>query len=118
MAAVGTLGAQADLPERQCDVIDDDQQVVQFDVLLDHPVAHGLPAQVHVGRWLEQHKLLVLETHLGYGAITSGRENSIGCLGECIQYCKSYVVAGPLVLGTNVSQADNEILHRVVDELM
>lgn len=68
----------ADRTERQRDVVDDDENVFQRNFLGLHPVTDGFPAQVHVGRRLEQDECPSFVFQFRYRAVALGAKNSIG----------------------------------------
>ena len=111
MTAAASLFAQTYLAQGQCQVIGHYQQVPGLDVLLVHPVADGVSAQVHESCGLEEHKLTVLDAHLGNKTVSPVLKNSIGRLCKGVQYHKSYVVAGILVFIARITQPHNQILH-------
>ena len=67
--AEGIQAVRQNGAEGQRDVIDHDQDVVECNLLFLHPIADRLTAEVHIGRWLEQNQLLVLDAHLRHSAI-------------------------------------------------
>jgi len=67
----------AQRPERQGDVVRDDQQVFARNLLGVEPVAHRLARQIHVGRGLEQHQGAALVLQFGHVAV-AGRGKKRG----------------------------------------
>ena len=66
--------------EWQAEVIDHDQHVLYGYLLLQEPVADGVAGEVHIGRWLEQDQLCVLDAHVGHEAVPTVLKSSIGRL--------------------------------------
>ena len=103
MPGIAALAFQAYGTQRQCQVVDHYQYVFQLDFLLVHPISHRITAKIHISGWLKKKQLLVLEAHFRHIAITLGCKSDIGCLGQGIQYHKTYIVAGISVFRTDVT---------------
>ena len=114
VSAAAALFTKAYLAKRQSQVIGHNQEILRLYVLLVHPVADGVSAQVHKGSRFEEHKLAVLDAHVSDKTVTLVLKNSIGRLCEGVQYHKSYVVAGILVFVARVTQPHNQILHIIL----
>jgi len=70
VAAIAALPTHAQLSVWQREVIGYDHNIFQRDLLLLHPITHGITAQIHIGAWLQQHKGLSLVPQLADVAIT------------------------------------------------
>lgn len=70
VAGVAALWLEAKRPERQGDIIDNDQQVLDGNILFLQPIADSVTAQVHECVWLEKNQLAVFYSSAGDGAIT------------------------------------------------
>ena len=57
--------------------------------------------------WFQQYQRLSLKFNRSCSSIPVVGKKNIGRLCKSVQYCKSYVVAGILILGTNVTQSNN-----------
>ena len=68
-------------PERECDVVHHDQQILRRDLLGFHPVTDGFAREVHVGRRFEQHERASLVAQFGRRAVTARRKSDVGLLG-------------------------------------
>lgn len=112
--AVRTALPHADGANGQAEVIDDNEQFFQSYLFLLHPISHGVSAEVHVSGWLQENELLVFHSHVGNETISFVLERNIGRLSEGVQYSESYIVAGSVVLRSDVSQPYNQVFHRTV----
>ena len=103
VAAIAALPSHAQLSVWQREVIGYDQYIFQRDLLLLHPIPHGIAAKVHIGAWLQKHKGLSLVPKLADVAITVCLKKKIGRPSKGVQYFKSYVVTRLRVFTSNVS---------------
>ena len=110
VSGIASRGFQAERTEGQRQVVDYDEQPLQVDVLLVHPVSHGIAAEVHIGRGFEQKHLPPLDARLGNKSVALVFKNNIGRFCESVQYHKSSVVAGLIILVADISQSHYQIL--------
>ena len=108
VAAVAAVGLQTEGAYGQGDVVGDDEQPLLVDVLLVQPVAHCVAAEVHEGGGLEQKNLASLNRCLCHETITLILKNNIGRLSKSVQYHKTCIVSGILILSTGVTQTTNQ----------
>ena len=109
--ALAAGGLEAQVAEGQRQIVDGYEQVLQGNVALVHPVAHGVAAQVHVGGGLEQDEFIAPQGHLGDKAVALVLEGD-ACLGcQSVDDAKSDVVACLPVLVADVSQARYEKIY-------
>ena len=111
MAAFTAFGLHAQGAEGQSQVITYDEQALKVNVLLVHPIAHGITAGVHVSGGLEKNEVLVFYLQFGNKTIPLVFKANIGRLSEGVQYFKAYVMSGILVFVTDVTQTNNQEIH-------
>lgn len=70
VTGIATLWLEAECPEGQGDIVDNDQQVLDGNILFLQPIADSVTAQVHECVWLEKNQLAVFYSSAGDGAIT------------------------------------------------
>ena len=104
----------ANCPERQTQIVHDNQQILQLDFFLLQPVAHGIAAEVHKCGGLQQHQFGILHPCVRHEPVTPVVKSSIGRLSEGVQYSESDVVAGAVVLVADVTQPRYQIFHSVL----
>ena len=105
------LGAQTQRPERQSDIVRNDEQVFGRDMFGIHPVAHGLTGKIHIGRRFEQEEAMPFVAERSAVPVTARRKKSVGRSGKSIQHLEPDVVPGFGVFGTDIPQSNNEIFH-------
>jgi hypothetical protein len=115
MTAVAAAFADPDLSKRKGQVVNDDHKVIRFDLLLLHPVADGISTQVHVSGGFQEKKEAGFMPELAYIAIAGWLKNNIGRSSKSVQYCKSRVVSGVGVFGTDITQSSDQIFHGAID---
>ena len=74
MACVAARRLYADGSEREGDIIDEHKDVVDINFLLVFPISDSVARQIHIGRGLQYHDLLILYAPFGNVAITTGGE--------------------------------------------
>ena len=111
VARLAARGLQAQGAKGKRQIVHDDEHVFQGDVLLFHPVAHGVAGEVHIRGGLEQNKPLVLQAHFGHSPVAAVFKKDIGRLGQGVQYSETYVVARVGIFGSDVAQAYNKECH-------
>ena len=81
--------------------------MLQGNVLLVHPISHGIATEIHEGGGLEQRQSATLDAGLGHITITAVFKNNIGRLCKSVQYHIACIVAGVPVFIARISQTDN-----------
>ena len=94
MAAVAAPAAETDRPQGEVEVVADDDEILDAQMELVHPVTDGVAAEVHVSGGFEQGELPAFEGDLRDVAVALRGERSIGCLSPGIQYHKTDIVSG------------------------
>ena len=74
MACVAARRLYADGSEREGDIIDEHKDVVDVNFFLVFPISDSVARQIHIGRGLQYHDLLILDAPFGNVAITPGGE--------------------------------------------
>ena len=100
VAALAAALAEAQLAERQGEVVGDDQQVGQRRVLAGQDLADREPRIVHEGQRLDQGQVQALEAAHGHagGVALAAPARPAGTFGQAIDRQPADVVAGPGVL--------------------
>jgi hypothetical protein len=112
MAAVSAAHFEADLTQRELELVMEDEDVLGGHFEERGQWLYGLAAEIHEGqRFLDQHVFAGLRAHLGPVAFVALFEARLGAAGVHVQGHKTHVVAGVLVFGTGVAQTYDE-LHR------
>ena len=109
MTAIRTTRLQAELTNRNRHIIADNQQTTLVDVLLIQPVTNRITTQIHKSRGLEEKHLTTFETRLADKTVTLVLKRNIGRLRKSVQYHESRIVAGHIVLITDIAQTYNQI---------
>jgi len=109
VAAVAPRSPHPESPEGEVEVVANDHNSLDGHILLLHPIADGIAAEVHKGGGLDEVKFPPLEPEECMIPVTSRRENDIGCLSPSIQYHKTYVVPRLCIFAPHVSKAEYEV---------
>ena len=107
VATITAFTAQALLAEVQVEIIDNYQNPIFIDFFLLHPVAYGFSAPVHKGRGFEQDEGSAFVFDTGEVAEVIGFEGSFGGFCHKIHHIKTNIVAGVIVFGAHITQANN-----------
>lgn len=99
---VASFGFQAEGAEGKCHIVHDDEHTFRVDVLLLHPIAHSVAAQIHVGVRLEEDQFAVLHSHASDCSVAFGGERGVGFVCQCIDDLEANVVSCADIFGTNV----------------
>ena len=115
MAAVAAAFAEAQLAERQGEVVGHDQQVGQRRVGSGQHLAHGDPGIVHVGERLDEGQVeAVVAAHDdARGVSLAPAPCPAGTVGQPVDDLPTDVVPGPGVLRSGIPQADDD-LHAIL----
>ena len=100
--------ADAELAQGQGHVVGDHQHPLGGDLVKPGGLAHGLAGEVHVGGGLhEEHRLAADEGGVGEGSVLELLDGDLLPVSQLVNDQEAHVVAGPLVLGAGVAQADH-----------
>lgn len=108
MPSVAPVFPEPECAERKVDVIAYNHYVLNRNFELVHPVSYCIPAQIHIGGWLQKMEVPPFLPDGDNVAIAFGVKNDIGRLGPDIQYHESYVVSCRGVFGPNVAESDDQ----------
>ena len=109
MSSIASRCFQTQRAERQCEVVDDDEQSRDVDILLVHPVSYGVAAKIHIRAWLQQYDLSSLDGRFGHESVSAVVVNNIGRLRKGVQYHKSCIVSGHVVFVADISQSHYQV---------
>ena len=119
VTAVAAAGFHAQLSEGQADVIDADEEVLQLDLLLLHPIAHGIAAEVHEGAGFEEYELTALDADARDEAVAAVLPYGLLALvfvdgsSKGVDHTETDVVACAFVFGSDITKTDDkEFFHR------
>src|SRR5690606_18168150 len=84
--AMASLCFYTQRSKRQCQVVDQYQQVFQRNIFFLQPVIHCPSAQINVGSWFEQKKSPPFEFVFGHKAVTLIVKSNIGRPCQSVQY--------------------------------
>ena len=103
--------AEAQLAERQGEVVGDDEQVDQRGVLAGQDLADRQPRIVHVGQRLDERQVEAAEAAHGHvrGVALAALAGPAGPLGEPVHDQPADVVARPGVLRPGVPETDDDL---------
>ena len=107
------VGLHAYGADGKAEVVHHDQEVLQGNLFLLHPVAYGISAQVHVGAGLEQHQLGVLGAAMRHKAIPLVLERGLAGLRQRVHDVETDVMTCAFVFRSDVSETHNEVFHIV-----
>ena len=111
MAALAALWLHAYGAKGQGDVVNDDKEALKGDVLLVHPIAHGIAREVHICGGLEEEEFLVFYSHPGYEAVALVLKADASIGGELVGDAETNVVTCGGVFVTDISQTGYEVKH-------
>jgi hypothetical protein len=111
VAALASGGLHAQGAQGQGDVVADHQQPLEVYLLLLDPVAHGVAAEVHVGRGFEENEFVASQPHLSHGSVALVLKHGSGFCRQRVDHAESYVVAGTDVFVAYVAESCDEIVH-------
>ena len=94
VSSIAAPPTEPDRPQGEVEVVAHDDEVLDRQVELVHPVADGITAEVHVRGGFEQGELPALEGDLRDVPVALRGKRSIGCLCPGIQYHKTDIVSG------------------------
>ena len=107
--AGATLSADAKFAKGDIQVIDDDEEVLLRDILLLHPVADGITAEIDVGGGLEEDEDLILDPHLGNHAVALVLKGDTSLLCQRAQDAEAGIVSGVTVLGAGIADPHDQV---------
>jgi len=111
VSAAASVLPHPECAERKVEVVADHDDALRSDIQRVHPIPYGLAAEVHVCRRFQEGELTSLDGDFSYAAVTVGLKTDIGCLSPSIQYHESHIVSGLLVLDSDISQSDYQVVH-------
>ncbi len=111
VAGIPSSGPQPEGTERQGQIVDHHQHVLQGKFELPQPVADRIPAEIDEGGGLQQPVGAGTVLVLGYEAVPFVLKRNIGCPCKSIQYVKPDIVSCVCVIRSDISQACYQILH-------
>jgi len=106
VGASAAFGAHPQPAGGQVDVVADDEDVLRRHVLMVHPVADGLAAEVHVGGGHGQDERASLVLPLGDVGVPVGAEGCRQLLSQRVHHLKTDVVARAGILVLSISQPE------------
>ena len=106
--AVGAAGADAQLAQRQVEVVADHQEVRGFHLMKVEGLADAAATQIHKGFRLDQQEGLAAVVQLGHLGLEPTAEPR-GVLGQQVDDVEADVVPGARVLRAGVAEADDDL---------
>ena len=105
------LVAQPDPAQRQVEVVDHDEHVLERRTLAREHLAHRDARKVHVRGRLDEHQVeaVVLAVDRRRGVARAGMAGPAGALGQPVEHHPAHVVARFLVLPARISEADDDL---------
>ena len=107
--AGATLSADAKFAKGDIQVINDDEEVLLRDILLLHPVADGITAEIDVGGGLEEDEDLILDPHLGDHAVALVLKGDTTLLRQRAEDAEAGVVSRITVLGAGIADPHDQV---------
>ena len=114
VACLAAAGLHAQTAEGEGEVVNHHEEAFEFYLLLVHPVAHSVATEVHIGGRLEQEEGLVLHAQFADETIAFVLKGHIGRGGHCVQHAKANIVARSGILGSDIAQAYDEMVHGIL----
>ena len=104
-------GLEAQLSKGQCEIIDDNQGLLNGNFLLVHPIANSIARKIHVCRWLEQDEGLVLEPKRGDKSVSFVFPSGTGFRCQIVDHAETDVVTRAFIFLSDIAESDDEMIH-------